>query len=738
MESVKINTKDGAPGPELQDGQRSLKPGTRQPTAQPPVPMISTDSKRIAHYPLDIPLPFERYNHRRLGARDIMVHRIMSDLMRPTRVSDSIYDTPLYGSSALHQSEYENYELGKDLQVVQKTLFTSHADDTPDRSRRNPVATGRFTENCVLTDRFDENSVAVPESADGGTIVAPATYGSHVLDLVQRYYFETDNATLRLLIERLRPPRRPIVPKYIRDGLTRWSPRQAVVVEFDLIVAYQRLEQNKAWFNDDIEHLKGFRDQVSRQDNFPLYDGGSFLPSMRRPMDRDANGQRGSRPGRNHLHWALTSYRSPRDPPFSQPVQRRDVNRLITRAGCFSSVAHQPDDYDKPRERPSRQRRRPTSEPPPGSFAGAFLPHFGTESTADRPLNIMFPRMTLSQLDRRSRRRSLSRSRIAEMFDWQLDLTQIERGTPERGRAAASGSHNATDQGTQPVPGMSASTRKKHKTSGPCNNCGETSHTILACTAPCGHCGAPNPRKVQPPPRPPKVRKQYPSRTAPEYDSDSSSSTSSNGESTRARHPPRGIGKHGNHHLAPDCPVPRTSRCKCVAFPTYHVASRCTVRCARACGNTAPRGSFNHRNAMTCRSRCCMCGLAGHSGRDCRLRRCRCGGAHLGQDCGWKVECPRSGCPRFRCGMHCQDCGEAARPFVGGRCAACRGEVGEVVQEGDTKAPKGKTRRGKTRKSSGPRKGKDPSPDEKRLPPPKTGRDDQPQKGHRSLFGPQR
>lgn len=88
--------------------------------------------------------------------------------------------------------------------------------------------------------------------------------------------------------------------------------------------------------------------------------------------------------------------------------------------------------------------------------------------------------------------------------------------------------------------------------------------------------------------------------------------------------------------------------------------------------------------------------------------------------------------------MHCQECGEAAKPFVGGRCAACRGDVGEVVQGADTKAPRGKRQRGKAKKSSGLGEAKDISPEEQRTAPTEMGQDDGAQKGYTSLFGPQR
>ncbi|KAK4134534.1 hypothetical protein BT67DRAFT_462168 [Trichocladium antarcticum] len=220
----------------------------------------------------------------------------------------------------------------------------------------------------------------------------------------------------------------------------------------------------------------------------------------------------------------------------------------------------------------------------------------------------------------------------------------------------------------------------------PCLNCAQTTHPTDACTSPCGHCGGPNaassPRKMK---------------FEPDYIP-----------------PAAGPGVPLNPHMAPACPVAAHNRCKCVPFPTFHTAARCPVPCRAGCGPCDPDpaappaarpGSFQHRSAMTCRARCCMCGLRGHSGRECRLRRCRCGrgadgGAHLGQDCGWKPTCAVRGCGRFWCGMHCRGCGAAERPFVGWRCWRCLGLEGPLGDGGEG-GRRGRRGRGRAREREG-------------------------------------
>lgn len=326
-----------------------------------------------------------------------------------------------------------------------------------------------------------------------------------------------------------------------------------------------------------------------------------------------------------------------------------------------------------------------------------------------------------------------------DMFDWDADLSGVERADSRRtgrARTAVVVDRNVEAEGSldpKPSPRRSTQPPEKPKARGPCTNCGETSHSVLVCTAPCGHCGAPNPKKLRLP-----ANANILTATAPRergMDGGGMSSNASDEDSVGIyRHAPQGIGKHNNPHIATTCPVPATSRCKCVPFPTYHVSSRCPVRCSRACGNAHPRGSYQHRNAMMCRSRCCMCGVEGHSGRECRLRRCRCGGAHLGQDCTWKVDCSKPGCSRFRCGMHCQGCGKEARPFVEGKCAACRGEVSEAAPG---PVAKGKRRKEKAKKNAEALpKEKDFSREERKIAvQPKKEEDTEIKGGYKSIFG---
>ncbi|KAK4640755.1 hypothetical protein QC761_606405 [Podospora bellae-mahoneyi] len=179
-----------------------------------------------------------------------------------------------------------------------------------------------------------------------------------------------------------------------------------------------------------------------------------------------------------------------------------------------------------------------------------------------------------------------------------------------------------------------------------CDNYGED-HVMSVCNMPCGDCGGWSPGEYD-------VYWHMVARgELPDRDS---------------------IHEPGESHFAPGCPKAKNNRCKCMPFPVYHTAKRCTVKCCPGCGHPDP--GRHKGNAMMCTYRCFMCGIRNsHAGKDCRLKRCRWGGAHLGQDHGWNPTCRKKGCDRFLCGVHCQGCFGMERPFYEKprRCWRCRG-----------------------------------------------------------------
>ncbi|KDN65829.1 hypothetical protein CSUB01_10371 [Colletotrichum sublineola] len=171
-------------------------------------------------------------------------------------------------------------------------------------------------------------------------------------------------------------------------------------------------------------------------------------------------------------------------------------------------------------------------------------------------------------------------------------------------------------------------TRREHKQKHPCRNCRNLLghiHRTEDCQRPCGHCGQ-------------------------------------------------------DWHTVADCTSSKRNRCRCRPFPQRHLAKRCPVMCNP--GECPAPHAGPLVTAIMCKSRCCMCGLPGHAGRDCHLKTCRCGHQHLTIDhMPMDRQCAVFDCPRFFCTKHCQACRAEMGTAGGARakddqivCQRCRAE----------------------------------------------------------------
>lgn len=681
------------------------------------------------HYPLDIDLPFDHYEHR-LVARDILVNRVMSKLLFPgSKGLAQAYDVHRSYENGLHNFapiKRHDESLARDLELLRKMLTTcSSADDRFELFYPSAYAKV-LTSTALLQAGAPRKTWHVPVEELGKVRV---TVGEEIRDLVRRHYLETDDACLRLWLQTIQPPS---LSSYntLPSGSRAENTHAAMAQRRKRHDAEELAGDGKKWYKEDAQRLADIRKKMREARLTPLHDGGASLPQLRlrilsskagrvqflasssdlrkndvllhhesardRMMDMAFPWPEGPAP-RRVLHVPSCGSRSKRQwlqamessPPvdFSSGV----TGRGLQRSGFWSTAACGDGVVERGRSA-RRTRRRATSEPPHGMFTSARLP---------RSVNLLrgtliFPQMKLGTMYQRSRRRSLSRTRIAEMFDWKARSRQVyeqERRqqeaqyeaqlsswqppwTPEYATRLDAlnrcGSHTLLlyDIEVEEVEGARLN-RMLHRvldeaagyksSEHPCPNCAARH---LTCPEPCGFCGAPS----------------------------SDSSCLANALSLSQLRLSTGFpGQEcGNLHKATDCPVAKQNRCKCGPFPQYHVAAKCAVLCSRDCGNIHPAGHFKHKNAMTCKSRCCMCGIKGHSGSQCKSKRCRCGGAHLGQDCTWKVECRVEGCYRFLCGLHCSECGmsreqlEEGSRFEGRKCPVCLGTAsrahGVVVQ----------------------------------------------------------
>ncbi|KAJ0115655.1 hypothetical protein J7T55_010478 [Diaporthe amygdali] len=694
----------------------------------------SDDKKRpphVRHYPLDIHLPFENYEHRRLVARDILVNRIISKFLFPgSKELAEAYDAHRSKENGLHNFapiKIHDRALARDLELLRKMLTTcsitdDHFEPLYAFKHIKVVSHGRVQGG--LTRKTWQIPLALEEEGK-----VRVTVGEEIQDLVRRHYLETDDACLRLWLQAIQTPR-PSSYDTLPKGPREEQSHIALAQKRKKRDAIHIGDDGKKWYPEDTQHLAALQAQLQATQLTPLHDGGASIPRLRQPllssraarikylatstdMNRDILSlhhehfrdrimdmvypwPEGQAP-RRVLHVPSWNWRFKKqwllDMSSSIPVDFTSgmTGRGLDRDGIWSTSACRDGIVERGRQA-RRPHRRATSEPPHGMFTSAHLPRSFNHLRGF----LTFPRMGPVTMYQRSRRRSLSRTRIAEMFDWNTRTRQdsehekhqnnarkdIQNSSEELSSAQEYSAHlyalSHRLEDNMLFYGMDIETvewaelnKMLHKVFDESNRCEFGTHRcpncavqhLADCPKPCGFCGAPSPDSTY---VVSELTLSRPKVFAKFIDEE-------HGQEA---------GEHGNFHTAPNCPVAKHNRCKCGPFPQYHVAAKCAVLCSRECGNTYPRGHFKHKNAMTCKARCCMCGMKGHSGSQCKLKRCRCGVAHLGQDCTWKVECHVKGCYRFLCGLHCVECGmsreklEEGMRFEGRKCPACLESTG--------------------------------------------------------------
>jgi len=469
----------------------------------------------------------------------------------------------------------------------------------------------------------------------------PPAIGHQVNEVVQRYFLEYDDVALRLWLTALMPS----ITAVCRRPLLGTDETRLCALPDDL-------RRSGKLFEDDMApYITATQAEVDAVRNtYRICEGGAALPKMRQWLERGHELPTTKQRYMTGCHqpcvplWpplrctALHSLR----PPYTSRHRLQDA---IDLSGFLVPLEPEtpPERGRNTCFRSSRSRTR--SEPDTRAFGTARLP-LRPRGPDENALDVVYKTLATAEIFRRTRSRSLSPRYIRALFEPPaMPAKEVRRRiNPQNSflRMAAQFwcdgcrkyEHVLQTPSQEPITGYPPA-QAPHAA---CANCADTSHPTSKCRARCGFCGAPNPRSYK-----------------------------------RHRPPTRGL--HGQPHTAPRCPVVKRNRCKCVDFPQFHVADRCPVLCSRDCGNPHLPGSPKHRNAMTCKSRCCMCGLRGHSGRDCRQQSCRCRrGRHLGQDCCWKPACRVDGCDRYRCGIHCRRCGSREKPFVDWRCGTCSGE----------------------------------------------------------------
>ncbi|RYC65949.1 hypothetical protein CHU98_g210 [Xylaria longipes] len=342
------------------------------------------------HYPLnDVDLDFRRYAHRPLGGRDILISRIMEDLLKPSRVSSRTYLKVNYYPIDLGPLKSQDRQLGLDMQVMCRLL---QMEWHTWYSAIAPVSLADGTPFYHLGRRF-----WVVEYRP-----KPITTQQAIIELVQTHYFQCD----------------PL----IHQAKKAFSYR-----EHDPKTA-------PGWKHDMITHLAMFQKALLSRHRFSVFSGNSQLSCSDGPQN-----------GKLSLGSCFVAL------PWREEVA---VIRLSLSTKAKSNNFH--------RQVPKRSQ----SLPNPECWGVEKRSSKYCRSAAlgkERPCVVFFPLKPLSELDKLSRRRSLSRSHIRAMFTDKPEWIVEDTGSSKNPRP-----------------------RRKH----PCSNCAQYTHETKNCPSNCGYCNS--------------------------------------------------------------------------------------------------------------------------------------------------------------------------------------------------------------------------------------------------------
>ena len=359
-----------------------------------------TRSQNVVHYPLnDVELDFRRYAHRPLGHRDILISRIAGEYMKPRRVKGKLYLQETSMASPFMEVKARNREFGLDLQVAGRMVLTRWNTELVSGYQSEDVD---WRKDIHIAPWYHcRNRSAIEFQAF--PILDEIIYG-----LLQRHFLEKDPALQPFL---------------------EWMER---------LSSLPPLDYSSGWKKDTIEHLRVLQPNLMMQHRLQIYSGGHpfsthgqtkpvFLIEPYLVMLRSHSFFQhlyGS------LHRVIKILRAGGDPRPSSHLPLHNITFLG-------------------RDRP----RRWHSLPPSGTRCSVVWDE----------RYILFPRRPLSEIDKLSRRRSLSRSHIRAMF---RDRSPIVRDEDM-----------AQSQGTG-RPGNR------------CKNCTRPNHVTAKCFSNCGYCNS--------------------------------------------------------------------------------------------------------------------------------------------------------------------------------------------------------------------------------------------------------
>ncbi|KAI1815813.1 hypothetical protein GGS20DRAFT_541457 [Poronia punctata] len=477
------------------------------------------------HYPLNgVDLDFERYVHQPVGAREIFINHMMSDLLEMRRIPPRTYvkDIARRSNNFGFVTDVDR-QLSLDMQVMWRLVQLDWY-----KRRRQHMLIGKDLDSRVQ--RWDgywqtvlgkehpwEAPLAIRDQAPPKWIPLEKL----VVNIIQAYYLERDFSV-----------HRAIVPE-------SWS------------------ESRRLWREPMRAHLSWFPKAALTHHRYSVFSGSCGLPSKNGPY----NAQLSLGPYFFAAQWGGLKPRFAATVPTRPPVPlRKPVDELgyLALPNTFPLHRDQTQTWkrrEKAQVRPKtttlrRAPRRSQSLPNTDRWAVVYpsdrshQPQFETEpwhyrflirvyrhteialkAKGDLKYVLLIPVKPLSELYKRSRRRSLSRSHIRAMFTdkprWEItDDEWRDEGGPE-----------------------------PH----PCANCAQRSHQTKDCRSNCGYCFS---SKHMAPRCPMEPQNRCKCRPFPQF------------------------------HRSTDCGVRCSRRCGCPYAPGHYKhfnAMRCSYRCCM-CG----------------------------------------------------------------------------------------------------------------------------------------------------------
>ncbi|KAI1843901.1 hypothetical protein JX266_009957 [Neoarthrinium moseri] len=191
------------------------------------------------HYPLNDELEFDRYEHHAVGARDVMVHRIMENYMFPKKVKPKIMHRRIGQEFSFGPIKAQDSILGLDLQCVWRMLATEW--DLTEQSKFPHDHKSKGPRTTLWRNRrgyqLSTDPYALPQLQD------------MVLGLVQRHFLELSDPTLRAVLKGLKQHHTP-------------SPTQST----------------PGWTSTMLDHLRGYQKHALEHQRYVVFSGGTQAP----------------------------------------------------------------------------------------------------------------------------------------------------------------------------------------------------------------------------------------------------------------------------------------------------------------------------------------------------------------------------------------------------------------------------------------------------------------------------